>query len=120
MRNMPKKKNAVIALGVYVLCAVLVCFLWTKPMLLTGCYLVISVFAFIRWHTASDIIFYFVAFVLGPAGELCATVFGAWSYAQPFYLIPTWLPLLWGLAALVVKNLSEAFLSSPEIPESSR
>jgi hypothetical protein len=89
-------------------------------MLLTGCYLVISVFAFIRWHTASDIIFYFVAFVLGPAGELCATVFGAWSYAQPFYLIPTWLPLLWGLAALVVKNLSEAFLSSPEIPESSR
>ena len=119
MRNRSKGKNAAIVLGIYALCVALVCFLWTKPMLLTGCYFIISVFAFIRWHTAADFIFYFVGFILGPVGELCAIVFGAWSYAQPFYFIPTWLPLLWGIAALVVKNLSETLLTKTELPKSS-
>jgi hypothetical protein len=120
MRNMPKKKSIVILLSTYALCVALVCFLWTKPILLTGCYLIISIITFMRWHAASDFIFYFVAFVLGSVGEICATGFGAWSYAQPFYFIPTWLPLLWGLAALVVKNLSETLLATPEIPQSPR
>jgi hypothetical protein len=120
MRKMSQRKNVAVVLSTYALCVALVCFLWTKPMLLTGCYLIISVFAFSRWHTASDFLFYFVAFILGPVGELCATVFGAWTYAKPFYYLPTWLPLLWGIAILVVKNLSEALLPSPELPESSR
>lgn len=114
MRDMPKKKSIFIILSFYAICVALVCFLWTKPIVLTGCYLIISIIAFIRWHAASDFIFYFVAFVLGPMGEIFAVVFGAWSYAQPFYFIPTWLPLLWGIAALVVKNLSETLLTNPE------
>ena len=111
---MPKKKSIVIVLSIYAMCVILVCFLWTKPILLTGCYFIISIMLFFRWHAPSDFIFYFVAFILGPLGEIFAIVFGAWSYAQPFYVIPTWLPLLWGIAALVVKNLSETLLGNPE------
>ena len=80
----------------------------------------ISIMLFLRWHAASDIVFYAVAFVLGPLGEFLATVFGAWSYARPFYFIPIWLPFLWGIAILVVKNLSETLLSGSEPPENQR
>jgi hypothetical protein len=43
--------------------------------------------------------------------------FGAWSYSQPFFFIPTWLPFLWGLAIPVLKNLSETLLTSSASPE---
>jgi hypothetical protein len=63
-----------------------------------------------KWHTKSDLIFYFVAFVLGPLGELIAIYFGAWGYTEPFYFIPIWLPFLWGIAALFMKKLSETLI----------
>jgi hypothetical protein len=118
VRSMPKRKTILILLTIYAICMVLVCFFWTKPILLTGCYLFISIILFICWHAASDFLFYFLAFVLGPLFELFAIASGAWSYAQPFYFIPTWLPLLWGIAALVVKNLSETLLTNSEPPKS--
>jgi len=116
VRKMAKRKNIFVILGSYALCVALVCILNDRPMVLTGSFFVISVILFFRWHAASDFVFYFVAFLLGPLGELFAVAFGAWSYAHPFYFIPTWLPLLWGIAALVVKNLSETLLTAPEDP----
>jgi hypothetical protein len=64
-----------------------------------------------RWHSRSDLIFYFVAFSLGPAGEVVAVYCGAWEYSKPFYLIPIWLPFLWGIAALFMKKISETFIT---------
>lgn len=112
---MSKGKSILFVLGSYALCVALVCLFFDKPMFLTGSFFIVSIILFIRWHAASDFMFYFVAFLLGPVGELFAVAFGAWSYAQPFYFIPTWLPLLWGIAALVVKNLSETLLTSPAL-----
>lgn len=112
---MSKRNSILFILVSYTLCVALVCLFWEKPMFLTGSYFIVSIILFIRWHAASDIVFYFVAFLLGPLGELFAIAFGAWSYAQPFYFIPTWLPLLWGIAALVIKNLSETLLRAPQL-----
>lgn len=112
---MEKKKTVFLILGTYAICVALVCLFYEKPMFLTGSFFLVSIILFIRWHAPSDFVFYFVAFVLGPVGELFAAAFGAWTYAQPFYFIPTWLPLLWGIAALVVKNLSETLLTKPEL-----
>jgi len=111
---MPKRKTIFIILSIYTICVASVCLFWKKPNLLTVCCLIITIVLFIRWHTSSDFIFYIVAFVLGPLGELFAIAFGAWSYTQPFYLIPAWLPFLWGIATLVVKNLSETLLTNPD------
>jgi hypothetical protein len=47
-----------------------------------------------KWHSRSDLMFYVVAFVLGPLGEIVAVSSGAWEYARPSYLIPMWLPFL--------------------------
>jgi hypothetical protein len=117
MQKMAEGRVMMIPLAIYAICVALVSCLWKQPALLTGCYVVISIMLLVRWHAASDIIFYVVAFVLGPLGELFATLFGAWRYARPYYLIPIWLPFLWGIAILVVKNLSETLLTATGPPE---
>ena len=101
------KKEITFELGLYALCIVLVGWLWHKPVTLTICYVVISILVLIKWHTKSDLLFYFVTFVLGPIGESVAIHLGAWRYSKPLYLIPSWLPLLWGICALFLKHFSE-------------
>ena len=64
------------------------------------------------WHRRSDVFFYAAGFVLGPLGEMMAVHFGAWQYAKPFFLVPIWLPFLWGIAGLFVKRLCETLLQS--------
>ena len=105
------KKNLFIEITVYALCIALASFLWPSPIVLSLCYILISIFMLYRWHTKSDLIFYFVAFVLGPTGEFVAVYFGAWKYSKPLYLIPLWLPFLWGIAALFIKKLSDTFIA---------
>jgi len=101
------KSMLAIEIGIYALCVALAGFLWRNPAILALCYIFISFFLLYRWHTNSDLIFYFTAFVLGPIGELVATYHGAWKYSKPIFLIPIWLPFLWGIALLVMKKLSE-------------
>jgi hypothetical protein len=104
------KKELTLELGIYALCIALVGALWHKPVMLTICYVLVSIVVFIKWHKRSDLFFYFVAFVLGPVGESVAIYLGAWKYSKPLYLIPLWLPFLWGICALFVKNISETLL----------
>jgi uncharacterized membrane protein YoaT (DUF817 family) len=113
---MARGKIIVVLIGTYALCVALACGLWQHPALLTGCYIIISIMFFWRWHAPSDVICYVVAFILGPVGEIFAVSYGAWSYTKPLYFIPTWLPFLWGLAILVVKNLSETLLTRRDFP----
>jgi hypothetical protein len=67
----------------------------------------VSIFVLWRWYSRGNLIFYFVAFVLGPLGEIFAVHGGAWTYSKPLFLIPIWLPFLWGIAALVFKKVAE-------------
>ena len=106
------KKNLAALVGIYVVCLALVSLLWQRPLVLAGGYGLLSLAMLYKWHTRGDLAFYFVAFVLGPAGEMVAIRFGAWRYAEPFYLIPLWLPLLWGIAALFGKRIVEALLTT--------
>jgi putative membrane protein len=96
--------------AIYVASLSLVSFLWQKPMLLLLCLVTLSALMLCRWHQRSDVFFYLVGFVLGPLGEAMAVHFGAWAYAQPLFLVPIWLPCLWGVAALFVKRLCDTLL----------
>jgi len=104
------KRELTFELSLYALCIVLVGLLWHKPLLLTICYVAISVVVLTRWHTKSDLLFYWVTFALGPMGEFVAVYFGAWKYSKPLFLLPLWLPFLWGICALFMKNVSETLL----------
>ena len=105
------KKELIIILGIYILCVAFASSLWHNQILLALCYFIISMYMFYRWHTKSDLIFYFVAFIFGPLGETVAVSFRAWEYSESFYLIPIWLPFSWGIVALFIKRLSEILLS---------
>jgi hypothetical protein len=110
------KKELTFELGLYALGIVLVGSFWHKPVILTICYVVISIVVFIKWHTKSDLLFYFVTFILGPLRESVAIYPGAWKYSSPLYLIPSWLPFLWGICALFLKNISETLLTVGKKP----
>src|SRR5512134_459191 len=113
------KQQIAALLSIYVLCIVLTCLLWPSPIILSGCLLSIGVSMLIRWHSRTDLLFYFVAFVVGPLGEAFAVRSGAWTYAKPIFLIPLWLPLLWGIAALFLKKLCESLTAKEQDPFSS-
>jgi hypothetical protein len=104
------KRELVTQAVLYILCIALVSMFWQRPMALSMCLIIIAVFMIYRWHEKSDLLFFFVAFLLGPAGEAIAIYFGAWKYAQPTYLIPIWLPFLWGTIALFLKRLCETLM----------
>jgi len=108
------KKELTFEIGIYGLCIVLVGSLWHKPILLTICYIIISIMVLIKWHQKSDLVFYAITFFLGPIGESVAIYLGAWQYSRPFYFIPAWLPFLWGICALFLKNISDTILKSRE------
>ena len=102
------KKELVFELCIYIISIILAGIFWHEPFILTIFYVVISVIMLTKWHEKSDLIFYFVAFSLGTIGGAFAIYLGAWQYTKPFYLIPIWLPFLWGISALFIKKLSEA------------
>ena len=108
------KRDLALRIGIYALCVILACFLWRWQFVLAICYLSISICMLYRWHKSSDLIFYFVAFGLGPLGEIMAVYFGAWQYTEPFILIPVWLPFLWGIAAVFLKKISERLIDAIE------
>ena len=104
------KKELGIELGIYVICISLTSFLWEKPIILAFCCLFISILMIYKWHDKIDLVIYFVGFILCPLGELVVVYFGAWEYSKPLYLIPIWIPFLWGIAALLIKKLSETIV----------
>lgn len=80
--------------------------LWHRPLLLAAIYLVASVFLLSLWRSRHERLVYLGGFVLGPAGEMVAISSGAWSYADPLWLVPAWLPPAWGLAAMILMRLA--------------
>ena len=97
-----------VQMGIYAWCIVLVSSLWGRPLLLLVGMIFTSVLVLYRWHTPDDLRFYLLGLILGPLAEIPAVHFGAWSYSEPLYLLPIWLPFLWGVVALVLKKSAEA------------
>ncbi len=93
-------------LPIYVVCVVPAALMWRQPLALALVYVVVSI-GLLWWrHSRSDLAYYLVPFVMGPAGELVAVRGGAWAYADTG-AVPIWLPFAWGIAGLFMKNVSE-------------
>jgi hypothetical protein len=90
----------------YVVAVALTAVLWPRPWLLLGALIVWGGVLLWRWHTRSDLVFFFLSLVLGPLAEGVAIAAGAWAYTRPLWLIPVWLPLLWGIAALTLRRIA--------------
>ena len=106
------KTELVIQAVIYVLCIALASILWHRPIALSLCYVLVTVFMLSKWHAGSDLLSYSVAFVLGPAAEAVVVYFRAWEYSKPLFLIPVWLPLLWGIFGLFLKKVCETLTAN--------
>lgn len=105
-----KKKELLFEIFIYLACVLLAGFLWKKPLILALFYLVISMIMLAKWHTYKDILYFIGGFILGPIGEMAAVYLGAWQYSKPLYLIPLWLPFLWGIAVLLLIKTTETIM----------
>jgi len=98
----------VILFGVSTLFIVL---FYQNNVLLSVLLLVAWLFALKFWHKNHDAYFFVVGAIVGPIGEIVAVSFGVWQYANPSFLgIPIWLPLVWGLAVVLIKRIAEVFV----------
>jgi hypothetical protein len=104
--KLKKTVQLTMLVSVYGLCIALASALWAHPAKLTGCFVLVSILTLIKWHTRADVIAYAAAAVLGPLGEAFAVYYGAWAYTKTSFLIPLWLPLLWGVAGFFLRRLT--------------
>ncbi len=74
------KKELSFELCIYAISVALAGLFWRRPAILGISYVIISMIMLIKWHEKSDLIFYFVAFSLGPIGEAFAIYLGAWQF----------------------------------------
>jgi hypothetical protein len=102
--------HLVIQIVIFALAIGLTSTLWNQPIVLIISLAVLAAIQIYKWHTKSDLVYFSVPVVLGPLAEGIAIYFGAWQYSKPLYLIPVWLPVLWGIAALFMKKICEIIL----------
>lgn len=77
---------------------------WKDIMILTASLSILSIVALWYYHKKNDVIVYLIGAIIGATAESVCIYFGAWTYSNPTFLIPIWLPLVWGLAALVIRR----------------
>ncbi|NIM47244.1 MAG: DUF2878 family protein [Candidatus Aenigmarchaeota archaeon] len=83
-----------------------VALLWRDVVLLTAALLILAIFSLRHFHKKNDVIIFFMGAITGASAELVCIYFGAWKYTNPTYLIPLWLPVLWGIAAIVIRRFA--------------
>lgn len=91
---------------IFFLWSILVCFLWRQHVVLTIIMILIGIIYFRLFKRKDDYIYFAVAAIFGPVGEVLGTTSGLWKYnGFTVFGIPYWLPLAWGLTAVMVKRL---------------
>ena len=99
-------KDIFFGLTIYIGSVAAVSLLWARPQVLfLACFFITGIM-FIRWHTRADLAVYLVAALLGTLADLLAVSRGAWAYGMVEKLVPFWLPLMWGIAGLLIKRIS--------------
>lgn len=100
-----KTSELILLFLIYAVCIALASTLWKYPAMLTGCYALVSVLILLKWHTRADVVAYAATAVLGPLCEAISIHHGAWTYSKSAFLVPLWLPLLWGVAGFFLRRL---------------
>lgn len=100
-------KDIFFGLVIYIGSVAAVGLLWQRPGILFLTCIGITGITLIRWHTRADLAVYLVAALLGTLADLLAVSRGAWAYGTAEKSVPSWLPLVWGIAGLLIKRISK-------------
>ena len=96
-----------IGFGTYLASVALVVWVWSTPFLLLLGLVAVGTLMIGRWHSKNDIVLFAVGAVFGTIVDLAAVPAGAWRYAETVWVVPVWLPVGWGIAALLLKRVSD-------------
>ena len=106
---MKKTKAILFFIFVFSLWIFLVSTLWPQPLVLTTLILTVSITYFLLFKKKNDLLFFVVAAIAGPVGEGLVSSSGLWKYSgQTIFGIPYWLPLAWGITAIIIKRLIDS------------
>ena len=84
----------------------LVCVFWPSPYLLTALLALDGALMLRARRSSEDLAHLIFCGAFGALAEVFGIGFGAWSYTLPQASgVPLWLPLIWGIAALFVKEI---------------
>jgi hypothetical protein len=82
-----------------------VCEFWARPILLTALLLTIAAVMLCARKRMNDTLLVVSCGGLGALAEAGAIASGAWAYTVPVAVgVPLWLPAIWGIAALFIKE----------------
>ena len=98
------KKDHIITVLLALAALLSVSFLWRHNIALSGVLTVVAGLLLLS-STSKRVLLYMFMFgaFSGAAAEALAIHFGTWTYANPSFVgIPLWLPLLWGIATVVI------------------
>jgi hypothetical protein len=105
------KKELILEMCLFCLLIIFAIIFYQNNILLTFLLLVLWGIGMKFWHKREDLAFFFGGAIVPLVGEVACVYFGVWEYANPTLLgIPLWLPLGWGLTAVVIKRIAETFV----------
>ena len=101
-----KLKNLLAHLAFVLIGVGLISSLWNNSLLLTG--ILAVVWGVVIYYKRSETVYLICGALFGALSEIILIYFGIWTYANPTILgIPLWLPLVWGAALVVIKNIAK-------------
>ncbi|MFA5351960.1 MAG: hypothetical protein WC304_01620 [Candidatus Gracilibacteria bacterium] len=102
-KKLPKLLKISIAIAVYVATVFSVSMFWQQPNLVLGISVLLAVIIIALEPKQETFTAFILGGLLGSLTETICIYFGAWSYASPQFLgIPLWLPIVWGIAAVII------------------
>ena len=98
------KLEFVFVITAYVVSIISVCLFWSNVAVVSAIIAVLSLIFLLLWHRKNDIITFIFGIAFGLVSESICVYFGAWTYTKPTFLVPLWLPLIWGNAAMIIRR----------------
>jgi len=104
--NTKKLKGLFLFTIAFFLWSFLVCLLWKQHVVLTLIMILIAIVYFRFFKSKDDYIYFVIAAIFGPTGEILGTKSGLWTYnCLTIFGITYWLPLAWGISIIAIKRL---------------
>lgn len=94
----------------YLALVVFVSTLWNSPLLLTAMLAAQAPLMFWYFAKRETIMAFIVGMSLGAVGEIVAALSGAWTYLNSDLLLPTWIPLAWGIVGVLIVGSTDALV----------
>mgnify|MGYP001572678330 CR=1 FL=1 len=109
---MSLKKKAVKALiyqlVIYALAVLIVSLFWKNNPFTFAALVALLILIFSLRRSSRDLLVFLIAVLAGSLGEIVCIALGIWNYTNASFLgIPLWLPLLWGIAGIMLLRISE-------------